>query len=59
VIIDVDEEGKVTSANAQYEDEDMKARLEKLAMELTFRPLIYKGKPTAMRGVIRLNVPNR
>lgn len=48
----IDENGKITEAIADVDDEKLKARIEQSIREISFRPFVYKGAPQKMRGVV-------
>lgn len=54
MLIQVDEAGVVTSVDVQFGKPKLRRKLTKIAMELRFEPLVYKGQKSKMKGIVYL-----
>lgn len=52
VVVEVDENGVVTRADAQSQDPKLKKKIDQTVLSWKFRPLIYREKPSPIRGII-------
>ena len=52
--VTVNESGDVTSVDVQNSNPKINDRVLKVAKGLKFRPLIYKGHATTMKGLVRI-----
>lgn len=46
----IDENGKISQATANIDDEKLKAKFEESVRQITFRPFVYQNTPGKMRG---------